>query len=237
MDIDGVIIFNSGSGIPLFSKLDEKINASLFSGFMTAIRMFCSEIALGGLTSCTTDQNRLFLAAKDNLVTTLITSKKQDSKELYSLAYQITETFAATYQDLTGYNTDMYKTFSKPLDEILKGKFSLPLDEQTISMYSIDSAGELNPITIDDPTLPSIPIIIVVNTIIKQIFLIENQEEISNRQTFLARRAALQLNKEHWKNEFRIQDVSDPIISQRILEQANNLIVEIMSSNLNQTVF
>ncbi|MCK5151877.1 MAG: hypothetical protein KAQ65_08550 [Candidatus Thorarchaeota archaeon] len=93
MDIEGVVIFDSKSGIPLFSKLKKGIDASLFSSFVTAITHFSRELKLGGLSSFTTEEKRIILAAKENTITALITPTKKEFQEAHSLAMEMGRQF------------------------------------------------------------------------------------------------------------------------------------------------
>ncbi|MFX1251418.1 MAG: hypothetical protein ACFFCZ_07395 [Promethearchaeota archaeon] len=225
MDLEGIIIFNSSSGINLFSMVNEGLEPALISGALTAIKQFCQKTSLGGLSSFTTEEKLVFLATKEDVGTAIITSKNQDPKRMYSLAFTIAETFERNYKN-TGVveRKKIHDSFVGILEEILKKE--LPesiLEEQIIYLYTIDPQGELQTLTLG-MDLSSYPVLILINTIIKQIFVIENQEDVSNRLLFFASRAASQLNGQQWRNEFRIRDISDSFDRQRIIKQAQQFL-------------
>ncbi|MFX0062048.1 MAG: hypothetical protein ACFFC7_07655 [Candidatus Hermodarchaeota archaeon] len=228
LELEGVIIFNSSSGINLFSMVNEGLEPALISGALTAIKQFCQKTSLGGLSSFTTEEKSVFLATKGDIGTAIITSKNLDPKHVYSLAFTIAETFERKYKN-TGITErrKIHDSFAGELEELLKKE--LPesiLEEQTIYLYTVDPQGELQTLTLG-MDLSTYPVLILINTIIKQIFVIENQADVSNRLLFFASRAASQLNRQQWRNEFRIRDISDSLDCQRIIEQAQQLLVEV----------
>ena len=230
MQIDGIIIFDSNSGVPLFSKLDESIKGALFSAFITAVRKFFSLLSLGGLSSFTTEEKFIFLAATNKIVTAVITPLKQDSKEIYSLAYEICEKFEKKFMTTDSQRLQDYSSFSDILDQLLqKNRSILPrLQDKAVFLYTVNQDGELITLNFDNLTnLSSYPVLIIVNTLIKQIFILENQEDVPNRLLFLANRNISGLNRELWKSEFQIRGISDTIDCERLIEQATNLIREI----------
>ncbi|MFW9910167.1 MAG: hypothetical protein ACFFEF_16545, partial [Candidatus Thorarchaeota archaeon] len=93
MDIEGVIIFDSKSGIPLFSRLRKGLDPSLFSSFVTAITHFSRELKLGGLSSFTTEEKRIILADRENTITALITPTQKEFQEAHSLALELGRQF------------------------------------------------------------------------------------------------------------------------------------------------
>lgn len=228
MELEGIIIFNSSSGINLFSMVNEGLEPALISGALTAIKQFCLKTSLGGLSSFTTEEKFVFLATKGDVGTAIITSKNQDPKHVYSLAFTIAETFERKYKNLvTAERQGVYGSFEGILEDILKKELSESmLEEQTIYLYTVDPQGELQTLTLG-MDLSAYPVLILINTIIKQIFVIENQEDVSPRLLFFASRAASQLNSQQWRNEFRIRDISDSFHRQRIIEQAKQLLVEV----------
>ncbi|WXG42089.1 MAG: hypothetical protein WED07_15220 [Candidatus Freyarchaeum deiterrae] len=121
MQIDGIVIIDSVSGVPLFSKLDT-IDSTLFSGFVTAIRNFSSELSLGGLSSFSTEEKNIFLAARRRVVTAIIASTDLEFQKVYSLAYQIGAAFEDMYELTESPDQDKFKGFSTRLEGILKEK-------------------------------------------------------------------------------------------------------------------
>ncbi len=93
LDIEGVIIFDSESGIPLFSRLKDKIDPSLFSSFIAAVGHFSKEMEMGGLSSFTTEEKVIYLAAHEQIITALVAPKKPEYQQAYSLARELGRRF------------------------------------------------------------------------------------------------------------------------------------------------
>lgn len=120
MDVEGVVIFDAKSGIPLFSKLDKGIDPSLFSSFITAARHFSSELSLGGLSSFSTEEKVIFLAARAKTITALISPKSQEFQETYELACELGDQFENRYEVNDGPSAKEYLGFTPIVNEILK---------------------------------------------------------------------------------------------------------------------
>jgi hypothetical protein len=142
MQIDGIVIIDSVSGIPLFSKLDN-IDSTLFSGFVTAIRNFSSELSLGGLSSFTTEEKNIFLAARMRVVTAIIAPTDLEFQKVYSLAYKIGESFEEMYEITESPDQEKFKDFSVRLDEILKEK-EVPFLLQAAEFAKKEFGGEVS---------------------------------------------------------------------------------------------
>ncbi|MFW9992140.1 MAG: hypothetical protein ACFFD4_08750, partial [Candidatus Odinarchaeota archaeon] len=248
MQIEGVVIFDSASGKPLFSRVDKNIDSALFSGFMSAIRQFSTHFSLGGLSSFTTEEKTVLLAVKERIVTTLITSGILDYKKYYSTAYKICEEFESMFDISTGVatNLNIYSGFDSQLDTILskihlsteeneatKGEHEheVPvqpnLQEKIIYMYTVNQQGELATITPDNQTVPSsYPVLVIVNTIIKKIYILDNTDGGSSKLLHLANRAAAEINKQQWDNKFRIHNISDSLACESLIEQVVTLVEE-----------
>ena len=93
VDIDGIMIFDAVTGIPLFSRLKEKIDPSLFSSFISAIGHFSKQLKFGGLSSFSTEEKVIYLAPRENIITALIAPKKKEYQEAYSLASELGRQF------------------------------------------------------------------------------------------------------------------------------------------------
>ncbi len=120
MDIEGVIIFDAKSGIPLFSKLKGDIDPSLFSGFISAIGHFSNELKLGGLSSFSTENKVIFLAPHDRVVTALVAPKKPEYQEAYALAKELGMEFSKR-NDITVINQpERYLDFAVVVDEFMR---------------------------------------------------------------------------------------------------------------------
>ncbi|MFW9991716.1 MAG: hypothetical protein ACFFD4_06625 [Candidatus Odinarchaeota archaeon] len=122
MQIDGIIIFDSVSGLPLFSKLvDDKIDDTLFSGFASAIRQFSDQLSLGGLSSFVTEEKIIFLAARSRIITAIIAPVDLEYKKVYSLAYRIGEKFEQTYELVEEVpDQAKFRDFNEIIDKTLK---------------------------------------------------------------------------------------------------------------------
>ncbi|MHA2333519.1 MAG: hypothetical protein ACXAEU_15960 [Candidatus Hodarchaeales archaeon] len=245
MSIDGIVIFDSVSGLPLFSKVD-KVDSTLFSGFLAAARKFFSQLSLGGLSSFSTEEKVVFLAVKTRVITAIITSGNLDNVKGYKIAYEISEKFENDY-DLPKFSltpdTDNFIGFTSNLDKILskEDQFAEPAGKEhesevslesrllvkTIYLYTVNKQGDVISIDSDvTPFLSSYPVLIIVNSIIKRIYILENDEDISNRLLFFASKAATKINNKQWKSEFQVRNVSDPLDCQRLIDQVKTLINE-----------
>ncbi|MFW9995302.1 MAG: hypothetical protein ACFFD4_24915 [Candidatus Odinarchaeota archaeon] len=96
-----------------------------------------------------------------------------------------------------------------------------------IYFYMVNQQGELEPIISGSQVeLTSYPLLVIVNTVLKQIFVLKNREDIPRRLVFLSSRAASNLNAQQWKNEFQIRDISDPFESKILIDKASILLKE-----------
>jgi len=120
LDIEGVVIFEAKSGIPLFSKMRGNTDPLLFTSFITAARHFSSELSLGGLSSFSTDEKVIFLAQGDRVVTVLITPKSQEFQETLEFASELGEMFESRYEVPERPQPHMYADFKPVVDEMLK---------------------------------------------------------------------------------------------------------------------
>jgi hypothetical protein len=93
MDIDGIVIFDAVTGIPLFSRLKGNTDPSLFSSFITAIGHFSKQLKFGGLSSFSTEEKTIYLAPREDIITALIAPKKKEYQEAYSLANELGRQF------------------------------------------------------------------------------------------------------------------------------------------------
>lgn len=121
MDIDGLTIIQAHSGLPLFAKLSNSIDETLFGGMLTAIKGFAGELSLGGLSSFTTDEKTIFLANREYITVAVIAPKDLEFQKVYSLAYSVGEKFENMY-DLTNIspiNTEQFKSFNKVVDDFV----------------------------------------------------------------------------------------------------------------------
>lgn len=120
MDIEGVIIFDSQSGVPLFSRLKEGIDPSLFSSFIAAIGHFSKELHFGGLSSFTTEEKVIYLAARDKIITALVAPKRPEYQTAYSLARELGRQFEEQHIVSTTQQTDAYTEFNIIVENFMK---------------------------------------------------------------------------------------------------------------------
>jgi len=120
MDIEGVVIFEAASGVPLYSKMKGKTDPSLFSSFVSAIGHFSKEMRFGGLSSFTTDEKVIYLAPREKTITALIAPKKKEYQEAYSLASELGRRFEDGRYITSMPLTEDYDDFEEVADEFLK---------------------------------------------------------------------------------------------------------------------
>ena len=120
LDIEGVVIFEARSGIPLYSKLKENIDPSLFSSFVAAVGQFSKELKLGGLSSFSTEEKVIFLAATEQTITALITPKRSE----YQVAYQLAANLGNQFEDRFELNLEeppqRYNQFTSVVDDFMR---------------------------------------------------------------------------------------------------------------------
>jgi len=242
MQIEGVIIFDSNSGLLLFSKIDESVDSAMFSSFVWSIKEFFSELSLGGLSSFTTEDKTIFLASKSKIITAMITSGLPDYKKGYFTAFNICHDFASSYDISDSGVSDLskYHGFSSHLEELLlihtstdeqrtptkslEDPISSELHGKTVHIYTVDLQGDPIAINLTSKTdLSSYSILIIANTIIKRISVLENKEGVSSQLLFYANRTADRLNNQLWKSEFQTQHISDPYDCENLIDQAKSL--------------
>jgi len=120
MDIEGVVIFEAASGVPLYSKMKGNTDPSLFSSFVSAIGHFSKELRFGGLSSFTTDEKVIYLAPRDKTITALISPKKKEYQEAYFLANELGRRFEDGRYIASTPLADDYDDFEEVADEFLK---------------------------------------------------------------------------------------------------------------------
>lgn len=143
MDIEGVVIFEAASGIPLYSKMKGKTDPSLFSSFVSAIGHFSKELKFGGLSSFTTDEKVIYLAARDKVITALISPKKKEYQEAYSLANELGRRFEdGRYIPKTPQPME-YEDFEEIADDFLK-RIKNPFVSNVSSFVHSQYGGEVS---------------------------------------------------------------------------------------------
>lgn len=120
MDIEGVVIFETSSGIPLYSRLKSDTDPSLFSSFVAAIGHFSKELEFGGLSSFTTEEKVIYLAPREKTITALIAPKKKEYQEAYSLASELGRRFEDAWASPRFSQPEAFSSFADIADEFLK---------------------------------------------------------------------------------------------------------------------
>jgi len=120
LDIEGIIIFDAASGVPLFSRMKTKIDPSLFSSFVSAIGHFSRELKFGGLSSFTTEEKVIYLAPRDKIITALISPKKKEYDQAYSLANELGRKFEESSAGLSMVSSSAYSEFVDVADQYLR---------------------------------------------------------------------------------------------------------------------
>ena len=143
MDIEGVVIFEADSGVPLYSKMKGKTDPSLFSGFVSAIAHFSKQLKFGGLSSFTTEEKVIYLAPRDKTITALIAPKKKEYQEAYSLANELGRKFEEGQSITTMPQSDAYDDFEEIADEFLK-RIQNPFVNQISGFIHEKYGGELS---------------------------------------------------------------------------------------------
>ncbi len=87
-----------------------------------------------------------------------------------------------------------------------------------LEFYTISTDGDLIKLEASDD-LTAHSVLMLINAVVKRIFLIKLDDSTPQRLMFLAGRSASNLNTNRFKNEFTIRDVSDPIEREMILEK------------------
>ena len=143
MDIEGVVIFEAASGVPLYSKMKGKTDPSLFSSFVSAIGHFSKEMKLGGLSSFTTEEKVIYLASRERTITALISPKKKEYQEAYSLANELGRRFEDGRYITSKPQPDDYEDFEEIADDFLK-RIKNPFINQVSSFVHSQYGGDVS---------------------------------------------------------------------------------------------
>lgn len=120
MDIEGIVIFDAASGVPLFSRMKTKTDPSLFSSFISAIAHFSRELKFGGLSSFTTEEKVIYLAPRHKIITALIAPKKKEYQMAFSLANELGRQFEESGITANPTSTEEYNEFAEVADQFLR---------------------------------------------------------------------------------------------------------------------
>ena len=231
MDIDGVYLFKSESGIPLYSRKNVDVEEDLFSAFLSALKGFFNSFALGGLSTFASDDYIFYLASANNVLTSLIVDNRRKSDKYFNLAYEISiqyyKKFKNTVDSDTSISSPPKEEFDPILDQIIE-KFEKTPEEQDelIKLYKINSDGGLEQFDFfTERELYDLAVFVAVNFVTKHIFIIENAEEdVPSRILFFANKAVSNMNQREFKSEFIIRNVSDPYALEMVVDQISKLL-------------
>jgi len=143
MDIDGVIIFEAESGIPLFSRLPEDVDAELFSGFISAIGHFSGEMTLGGLSLFATDEKIVYLAKGTKTITALIAPKKPEFDVASQFANDLGTQFEGRYDIPSVPQLREFDSFAPIADDFLT-RIRHPFLHQVAIFLHSNYSGEVS---------------------------------------------------------------------------------------------
>ena len=90
-DIMGVWVIQKNSGLPVLSLElgDSRIDSTLFSGFLVAIRSMMQDFEIGELSSFQTDVSNLVLTSSEKLISVIGLEKTADSDCWYPILVKI----------------------------------------------------------------------------------------------------------------------------------------------------
>ena len=99
MNFEAIMILQSDTGMPLFSKTSKEIKDDLFSPLISVIRSFFSSMSLGGISSFTTEDYIVYIASVKNVLTSVIVDINQSTDKCYSLAYELSSAFHTNFKE------------------------------------------------------------------------------------------------------------------------------------------
>ena len=113
------------SGIVLFHRVfDEKVDANLFGGLLSALNSFAEEISKSGLSNFELSNKRFSLLKENNYLFIANASKKHNLKRVHKELEVIKDRFFDYYQDdvLNNWNGDtrLFNNFEKKIEESLE---------------------------------------------------------------------------------------------------------------------
>ena len=114
------------SGIVLFHRVfDEKVDATLFGGLLSALNSFAEEVSRGSLSNLEMANKRFSILKKKNHLFISNASKKHNLKKVKQELEFIMNKFFEVYPEevLNNWNGDttLFNNFEKEIDESLEG--------------------------------------------------------------------------------------------------------------------
>lgn len=143
-NIEGIVMIEANSGLPLFSRLDG-IDEALFSGFLTAIKSFSAELNLGGLNSFTTEEKHIHLIGREKVITALIASSEDNPNRILSVGLQLGRKFEEDFNDIldnNNYDMQIFDPFANFVNNILK-ESEVPFLVEVVDFVKKEYGGDL----------------------------------------------------------------------------------------------
>ncbi|MDX1798588.1 MAG: hypothetical protein R3255_08065 [Candidatus Lokiarchaeia archaeon] len=114
------------SGIVLFHRVfDEKVDATLFGGLLTALNSFAEEIASGGLSNFELAGKRFYILKKKNYLFIANASNKYNVKKVKIELDGVMQKFFELYSNilLNNWNgdTSLFSSFEYKIEDSLEG--------------------------------------------------------------------------------------------------------------------
>ncbi|MFW9930280.1 MAG: hypothetical protein ACFFD1_12870 [Candidatus Thorarchaeota archaeon] len=230
MNIEAVFIFKSDSGTSLYSRKKNDLQEDLFAAFLSALKSFFNDFKLGGLSSFSSDNYIVYLASSNNVLTSILVDKKFVSEKYYSLAYQISKEFYNRYKNIIESQNPIIDSshikFDQYLDNLLQNYDVITESKKEIvRLYKINQDGEIESFDyINKDQLRTLSLFLYINSVTKHIYILENSEDVPNRQLFFANRSASNLNQRNFKSEYLIQNISEPWDCERLIGQIDGIL-------------
>ncbi len=122
--------FVNKDGVVLFQRVfEEKLNAQLFGGFMSALNMFASQLDADGLSSFDIGNKKFILLKKNDIFFVANFDTKASSSKAKKALAEVADEFLKTYQvELLGWmgDTNVFAKFENKIKDSLQdvvGKF------------------------------------------------------------------------------------------------------------------
>ena len=126
-----IFIIQEGSSLLLlrhsFTKKKYEINGNLFSGLISALTMFTSELEIGDIKHFQTGELRVFITTFKNVIFVGLVEEDPHSEIIGISLKQIRENFLEEYsQEIANWNgkISIFEGFREKIDEIVFGNFS-----------------------------------------------------------------------------------------------------------------
>lgn len=230
MNLKGVYIFRTDSGVTMFSKKSIDLNEDFLSAFLAALREFFNSFSLGGLSTFGTDQFIFYITSTNNVTTALIVDQDDKSDKYFNLAFKICMQFFIRYNkhvESSALAVPNVEYFESDLEKIINDFSKEPERQQElIKLFKLSKSNDLESFDfINEAQLFNIPLFLAVNNVTKRIFVIENPElGVPNRALYYANKLATNYNQLNFKSEYNIRHISDIWDSERLITQISQIL-------------